>query len=86
MGDPTMLSRSGKTNADGKLTMRIDVPVSEDLHDAVAALATLAGVPKSEFVRCALERLCFGELPIARRLMGYGAQKQSEEYPSGGCN
>ena len=66
-GDTT-LSRSGSTGASGKLTRRLDVPVSEELEEAVIVLASLAGVPKSEYVRQMLERQLFGELPMARRM------------------
>lgn len=64
----TMLSRSGATGVSGKLTRRLDVPVSEELEEAVIVMASLAGVPKSEYVRQILERQLFGELPMARRI------------------
>lgn len=67
MSDP-MLSRSGRTDAGGKLTSRIDVPVSAELEEAVIALAAVNGVPKSEYVRGLIERAVFGDMALLRRL------------------
>ena len=75
----TMLSRSGRSDPSGKLTSRLDVPVSQDLEEAVIALATLAGVPKSEWVRRMLERAVWGELTMVRRLSGQPVGPQWEE-------
>ncbi len=63
-----MLSRSGTSGTDGKLTCRLDIPVSEELQEAVITMAALAGVPKSEFVRRLLERQLFGEFSMAQRM------------------
>jgi hypothetical protein len=65
----TLLSRSGTSGSTGKLVRRLDVPVSEELEEAVIVMASLAGVPKSEYVRQVLERQLFGELPMARRML-----------------
>lgn len=52
MYTPTMLSRSGRTSADGgKLIQRLDIPVSEELHDLAVVAAAQRGVPKAEFLR-----------------------------------
>ena len=65
MSDSTMLSRSGRMSAsDSKLTRRLDVPVSEELEEAVIALAAVARVPKAEIVRWLLERALFGEMSM----------------------
>lgn len=80
----TMLSRSGKSNPDGKLTHRFDVPVSEELNEAVIALATIAGVSKAEWLRDLIERSVFGELPMARRMARGRALRESDEYRTGG--
>ncbi len=64
----TMLSRSGRTAPEGKLTDRLDVPVSEELKDAVIALAAVAGVPKAEYVRGIIERAVYGDLSLLRRV------------------
>ena len=68
MDTDTSLSRSGQSNASGKLVARLDVPVSEELENAVIALAAIAGVPKSEYVRGLIERSVFGDLSLLRRL------------------
>lgn len=78
----TMLSRSGVSNATGKLTRRLDVPVSEELEEAVIALATLEGVPKAEYVRRVLERALFGDLSMLRRLSRSATVGQSGEFRS----
>lgn len=47
----TLLSRSGTSSVGGKLTRRIDVPVSEELEDLVISRAVAAGKPRAEFIR-----------------------------------
>lgn len=79
----TMLSRSGRSDHGGKLTQRLDVPVSVELEEAVIALATLAGVPKSEWVRRVLERAVWGELTMVRRVSGQASGPQWDESPRG---
>lgn len=64
---PVMFSRSGRTNPGGKLTQRLDIPVTDDVFEAAGALATLAGVPKSEYCRRILEVALLGELALVRR-------------------
>ena len=49
--DESRMSRSGRTDPAGKLICRIDVPVSEELNDALIALSVLRGVPKAEMAR-----------------------------------
>lgn len=51
----TMLSRSGRSNPDGKLTQRFDIPVSEELNERAIVAASAKGVPKAEFLRGVLE-------------------------------
>lgn len=64
----TMLSRSGRTDPDGKKTSRIDVPVSEELEAEIITLATLNRMSKAEWVRWAIEKVIHGELGQIRRL------------------
>lgn len=67
--EPTMLSRSGgHDELQGKKIYRLDIPVSEETHDAVIALATLAGIPKAEYARSMIERNIFGELHLLRMI------------------
>ena len=68
----TMLSRSGRTNPDGKLSQRLDIPVTDELHEAVIALATVDGMSKAEWVRMLIEEAVFGKLPMMRKLSGRG--------------
>ena len=79
-----MFSRSGESNASGKLTRRLDIPVSEELEDAVIALAVIAGMPKSEFARRLLERAMFGELSMQRRVSRGSGMPQVDESGEGG--
>jgi len=83
LDDDTAFSRSGSTGAGGKLTARLDIPVSEELEDAVITLATMAGVGKAEFVRRLLERSLFGELSCVRRVSRGAMGGQWEESPTG---
>lgn len=67
--EDTRLARGGRTgHIGGKLTQRLDVPVSEEVMDAVAALAALAGCTKAELGRMLIERALFGELHMVRSL------------------
>lgn len=75
----TMLSRSGRSNPDGKLVARLDIPVSEELNEAVIAMAAIAGMPKTELVRRMLEELVFGKFPMLQRLSGHTPSNQWEE-------
>lgn len=51
----TMLSRSGRSNPDGKLTQRFDIPVTEDLKERAIVAAAGKGQPTAEFLRDLLE-------------------------------
>jgi hypothetical protein len=63
-----MLSRSGRSNPDGKLTQRIDVPVSEQTEQDVAGLAWTLGMTKSELCRMFIERALYGEVARLRKV------------------
>ena len=78
-----MLSRSGRSNPDGKLSHRIDIPMTEDLHDAVSALATLEGKSKAEWLRELAEEKVYGRLSMVRRVACNGAASPSYEYRTG---
>lgn len=75
----TMLSRSGRSDPGGKLVARLDIPVSEELSEAVIAMAVTAGVPKAEYVRMLIERAVFGELSMVRRMTRPLAMGQCDE-------
>lgn len=64
----TLLSRSGSTGSNGKLTCRLDIPISQELEEAVITLASVSRMPKAEYVRKVLERVLFGELPMVQRM------------------
>ena len=76
-----MFSRSGRTDTSGKLTRRLDIPVSEELEEAVIALAAVAGLPKAEFARSLIERAVYGELSMLRRLARPGSRTRWDESP-----
>lgn len=77
----TMLSRSGASSTSGKLSCRLDIPVSEELQEAVITMAALAGVPKSEYVRQLIERQLFGEFSMAQRMHQASRPGQWESGP-----
>jgi hypothetical protein len=82
----TALSRSGRSDAGGKLTARLDVPVSAELEEAVIALAAVAGVPKAEYARMLMERAVFGDMSLLRRLarpIGMGPWDESRSNNGG---
>jgi hypothetical protein len=64
----TLLSRSGSSSPSGKLDRRLDVPVSEEIENAVIAIATLIGIPKADFVRLLLEKALFGEFSMMQKI------------------
>lgn len=68
--EDVLFSRSGRSDPGGKLTSRLDVPVSQETEEAVIAMATLCGMSKSEFARHILERALFGEFNVMRRSVG----------------
>lgn len=76
---PPLFSRNGESNASGKLTRRLDIPVSEELEEAIIALAVIAGMPKSEFARRLLERCMYGELSMQRRVSRGSRTPQGDE-------
>lgn len=82
--DSTMLSRNGRSDPGGKLVKRLDIPVSEELEEGIIALAAIAGTPKAEFVRAALERLVFGELGMLRRMAQPPGSRQWDQSPING--
>lgn len=53
-----------------KCTMHIDTPMSEALHDEIAALAGMAGVTKAEYIRRVMELHVRGHLAYARARLG----------------
>ena len=78
----TMLSRSGTSSPDGKLTHRLDIPVTEATADAATAAATIAGMTKAEYLRMVIDRHFFGELSMIRRMTRTGVPSPSEESGS----
>lgn len=80
--DGTRMSRSGRTVPGGKLTERLDIPVSEELSDAIVALAVVAGMSRAEYARALLERAVWGEMSMLRRLARAPAPGRWDEPPS----
>jgi hypothetical protein len=78
----TMLSRSGRSNADGKLTCRFDIPVSDELNEAVIALATIEGLSKAEWLRNLIEETVYGRLNMMRKFARITPPRPSDEYPT----
>ncbi len=50
-----MFSRTGITHEDGKLKSRIDVPLTDALHDVIVVKAAQAGKPKAEYARLLMQ-------------------------------
>lgn len=78
MSHETMLIRSGSTDPDGKKDFRLDVPVTEELYEAVNALAVLEGKKRAEWVRWQLEKIVHGELSMVRRVTGKTRTNQDD--------
>lgn len=63
----------------GKLTHRLDVPVSEADMDALIALAAVAGVTKAEYARWVLRRAIWGEMHMLRSVARSARSTPSED-------
>lgn len=61
-------SRTGHTGTFGKNDRRLDIMVSEELENAIITMASLKGIPKSEFARTLIERMLFGEFSIVQKM------------------
>jgi hypothetical protein len=68
MSQETMLSRSGRTDPDGKLDARIDVPMPERLESQIITAATLQGVTKAEWIRRTCDKELNGSFNMLRRM------------------
>lgn len=64
----------------GKLTHRLDVPVSEGDMDALIALAAVAGVTKAEYARWVLRRAIWGEMHMLRSVARPGRSAPSDDH------
>lgn len=78
--DDTALSRSGSTSTGGKLTSRLDIPITSEMEEAVIGMAMLAGIPKAEYVRQVLEKHLFGEVSMIRRMTRAPGTGPSDQY------
>ena len=76
----TMFSRTGRSSMEGKLTHRLDIPVSEELHDAVTALATIQGQGKAEWIRELVSKVVWGELAMLRRVTVHTQREQWDDH------
>lgn len=80
MDESTMLSRSGRlSSSDQKLTRRLDVPISEELEEAVIALAAVSRVTRAEMARFLIERAIFGEMSMLRSVNCLAGARQLED-------
>lgn len=65
------LSRSGDTNAGGKLCVHLAVVMSESMHDDLTGVAFAHGMSKSEYARHVLEQHLYGaKASVVRRVAG----------------
>ena len=76
--ETTMLSRSGNTG-DGKKTERLDIPMSEELKAECTTMATINGLPVSEWARNVLEEALHGKLGMVRRMTRRNSFGPSDE-------
>ena len=85
MSDAPAFARSSHTHVGGKLDRRLDIPVSEELEEAVIALAAVSGMTKAEYGRMVLERAAFGDLSMLRRVARpLGAGRWDNDRNNGG--
>lgn len=63
----------------GKLTHRLNVPMSEADMEALIALAAVAGVTKAEYARDVLRRVIWGEMSMLRSVARSGRGRPSDD-------
>lgn len=68
MENDTRLSRSGTSGPDGKLSCRMDVPMSERLEAQIITAATIQGVTKAEWVRRTCDKELNGSFAMLRSM------------------
>lgn len=79
----TMLSRSGTSSPDGKMTARLDIPITERLESQIITLATLAGMSKAEWARAALDEFMNGRFGMVQRMAQGQSAGNGSNVPSG---
>ena len=66
-------------NLGGKLSHRLDVPMSEADMGVLIALAAVAGVTKAEYARHVLRRAIWGEMSMLRSVARSGRPGPSDD-------
>lgn len=61
--------RNGETDPTGKLSVRFDMHVSEQMEADMAMRAALERIPKAEYVRRLIERDLYGSINLMRRIV-----------------
>ncbi len=80
--DGGLYSRSGRSDAGGKLTETINTPVSAELKDAFVFLAKSQRLGVAEYVREVLESHAFGEQLRIQRMLQDRAREGNERNVS----
>lgn len=75
------MARPSTTDPGGKLVIRFEMTVSEELDESISALAVIAGSTKAELARHLLERQIFGDLSMLRRVAGRNPLSQPGKLP-----
>ena len=74
-------SRTGLSDPAGKMVERLDVPCTQEMFAAVTTMATLRGMPRSEWVREVLQRELYGSLGMAQSLVAGRTPRRWEQSP-----
>lgn len=61
--------RSGESSPSGKLTMRIELQVSEPMDADIAMRAALERIPKAEYIRRLVEKDLYGSIALMKRIV-----------------
>lgn len=77
------MSRNGTTNTGGKLHVRLELQVTEEIMAGLQALASAMGVPRAECTRTLIERGLFGDLEVSRRATDREARAEAQKLPLG---
>lgn len=65
--DEPVAHRTGDTDPSGKKTVRLEILLTEQMHDDLIAVATIRKLPKAEYARACIEAALYGALEIMRR-------------------
>lgn len=75
----TNLSRSGRSNPDGKMDERMDVPMTTKMREDIAFAARCAKKTNAEYIRESISLRLYGELAVIEERVAFRGNSQCDE-------